>query len=193
MKGLGGSLPAWCFYSRMWRCFGFCSTAWRSVGTRSPGMVGGLSRVESGPAHDRFFCLGNPGKRYRQSCRGFSLGETSWFAPEQRQEGAHMHAVETAGEQSPGGNTGSQIGCADERCFHTPIVVSPIEMLNAGQAMQFFLTITCRISRAGPSLLARCCQNHRSGGISGTWLFNHRELLDRCQMRTIFVPWLCNF
>ena len=156
---------------------------------RSPGMVGGLSRIEAGPAHDRFFCLANHGKKHRQSCRGFSLGETSWFAPEQRQEGAHMHAAETAGEQSPGGNRGSQIGCADERCFHTPIVVSPSEMLNTEQAMQFSLTHHPQDQHSW-SPLARRCHSHQSGGVPSTWLFSHLEL---CQMRTIFVPWLCNF
>lgn len=40
----------------------------------------------------------------------------------------------------PQGNRGSQIGCADERCFHTPTVVSPSEMLNTGQATGFLLT-----------------------------------------------------
>lgn len=176
MKGLDGSLPAWCFCSRTWRCFGFCSMAWRSVGMRSPGMVGGLSGVEYGPAHDRFFCLANPGKKHHQSCRGFSLGGTSWFAPEQRQEGAHMHAVETAGEQSPGGNRGSQIGCADKRYFHTPTVVSPSHMLNTEEAMQFFLTHHLQ-DQHGWSPLACRCHDHRSGGVSSTWLFSRRELL----------------
>lgn len=50
-----------------------------------------------------------PEKKPWQSCRGFSLGETSWFAPEQRQEGAHMHAMETAGEQSPRGTQAAEL------------------------------------------------------------------------------------
>lgn len=87
---------------------------------RSPGLVGGLSSVESGPAHDRFFCLGSPGKKHRQSCRGFSSGETSWFSPEQRQEGAHMHAAETAGEQSPRGTEAAKSAAQTEGAFVPP-------------------------------------------------------------------------
>lgn len=74
MKGLDGSLPARCFCSRTWRCFGFCSTAWRTVSMRSPGMVGGLSGVEYGPAHDRLFCLANPGKKAPSVLSRFLLG-----------------------------------------------------------------------------------------------------------------------
>lgn len=155
-------------------------------------MASGLSRVESGLAHDRFFCLGNPGKKHCRSCRGFSLGETSWFAPEQRQEGAHMHATETAGEQSPGGNRGSQIGSADRRCFHTLVVVSPSEVLNAEQARQFFLTHHPQDRRGWSPLTCRC-HSHGSGGVSGTWLFSRRNLRELCQTRMIFMPWPCNF
>ena len=56
----------------------------------------------------------------------------------------------------------------------------------------------CRLSSpshagwAGLVPLARCCHSHRSGGVSGTWLVSHRELLELCQSRMIFVPWLCN-
>lgn len=48
--------------------------AWRSVGMRSPEMFGGLSKVEPGPAHDRFFRLGNPGKSRLSVVPRFLLG-----------------------------------------------------------------------------------------------------------------------
>lgn len=99
-----------------------------------------------------------------------------------------MHAVETASEQSPGGNRGSQIGCADKRYFHTPTVVSPSHMLNTEQAMQFFLTHHLQ-DQHGWSPLACRCHDHRAGGVSSTWLSSRGELLELCQMRTIFVPW----
>lgn len=85
---------------------------------RSPGMVGGLSRVESGPAHDRFFHPGNPRKKTPSVVLNFSLGETSWFASEQRQ--AHMHAAEPASEQSPGGTQAAKLAVQTKGAFTPP-------------------------------------------------------------------------
>lgn len=125
------------------------------------------------------------GKAACQSCRGFFLGETSWFAPEQRQEGAHMHAVETAGEQSPGGNTGSQIGCADRRCFHIPVL---------DERCHFSAPKTCRIGTVGPCCLLASSQ---ASVLRCLWhvAVSRLELLQLWsipQVRMISVPWIYN-
>lgn len=70
--------------------------------------------------------LCNPGKKLCQLCGGFSLGETSWFALEQRQEGAHMHATETAGEQSPGGTEAAKLAVQTKGALIPPPWSHPV-------------------------------------------------------------------
>lgn len=176
------------FFSRIWRHFGFYSTAQRTVDMRSPGMAGGLSRVKSGPAHARFFCAAlekTPVSRVEVSPWEKPVG-LLWA-----ETGGSSYACHGDSQWAePGGNRGSQIGWADKRCSHTPTVVSPSETLNTEQAVQFFLTITCKI---GSRSLTGHCHSHQSGGDSGMCFFSHHELFELCQMRTTFVPWLCNF
>lgn len=153
---------------------------------KSPGVVGGLSRAESGQLMTGSSVWPNLEKSTISHVKVSPKEKPVGLL--QRQEGAHMHAVETAGEQSPAGNSGSQIGCAEERCCHTPTVVSPSEMLHAEGAMQFSLT-----HQHGCSLLTCCPHSHQSGGASGTWPLSRHQLLRLCQMRTIFMPWLSTF
>lgn len=117
-----------------------------------------------------------------QSWRGFSLGETSRFAPEQRQERAHMHAVETAGEQSPGGSSGSQMGWADQgvlgsRCGDTKRCHLPSPSTCGSVLLVPAASWCCHRSRAEVSLVRGCPP---VGALPALEVF---------QMRTVFVSW----
>lgn len=192
-NSLSGERTGWqpasmMLFSRIWRHFGFYSTAWRTVGMRSPGMAGGLSRVESGPAHSRLFCATL--KKSPVSC----VEVSPWEKPVGLLWSRDRRELICMPQRQPVSRAWGKQRQPNWLC-RQKVLSYPHRGLtqwdvNTEQAMQFFLAIACRI---GSRSLAGHCHSHQSGGDSGTCFFSHHELLELCQMKTISVPWLCNF
>lgn len=189
VKGLGGRLPAWCFSAG---CEGILGSTAQHGGQWAWGLLGwlkdcpGYSLVQLMPG---FSVCANWKKALSVMLR-FLLGRNQLVCSRAETGGSSYACHGDSRWAEPAGNRGSQIGCADKRCSHTPTMISPRKMLSTEQTMQFFLTITCRISSGS---LTGHCHSHQFGGDSGMYFFSHYELLELCQMRPTFMPLLCNF